>query len=325
MGASHRHLPASLYLDEAFLAYVLKGEFRITWRHSYVIIDIRPGKGKDLCWRLSMRKNVAGKSSFSADQSTIISNDVLLRSMADVCAIYFEHAQNPGRLFVGVSGYPGSGKSTLAKDLCEQLLKTGKHPVLIRQDDFRIEKNARVSDTGEFLHRELPFINQWHNWRELSALLTDIKHCRPPKTFHARSYSPQTKERTDETLYFVKSEVPVIVIIEGAFIFDLGKRNIYNIPRDAIWAMLDLTFFLFRNDPDRFDGTFFWNELKRRKGVEGSDERESRKTSIYIEELQKCNEHAIRAWKRADYFLDNGNFATPELRRNHDQEFFGFQ
>jgi uridine kinase len=222
--------------------------------------------------------------------------------------------------FLGISGYPGAGKTTLAIELSEILKIKGFNIIVVHQDDFRIAKKERLDNNGNFLYEDMPFIHQWHNWKDLQNLLYSIKDAANNSKLFAKKYESETKKRTGKIAFVVNFSKPIIVLIEGAFIFDLGNKNVYGIAPDAINRILDCRIFVFRGSMDKFDDEHFKNVLVSRKLRSGDGvqvENELRKqTEIYVNVINESLKYATDMWKSADFFFDNANFDDPLLKRN---------
>ena len=212
-------------------------------------------------------------------------------------------------IFIGISGFPGAGKSTLAMELENIISKNGYNTFTVHQDDFRIDKKLRLDKDGNFLYSDLPFINQWHDWKDLSYLLYKIKTAKKSITFTSMKYDSKTSKRTMIKEYCVEivKDKTLFVIIEGAFIFDLGKRNLYNIDANQINNLLDFKIFVFRNSEDFFDKENFVEVLISRK-LENKRNKSERNTIYehamkYVDVVNDSINHAIQKWKGADFFF----------------------
>ncbi|KPA11991.1 Phosphoribulokinase/uridine kinase, partial [Candidatus Magnetomorum sp. HK-1] len=149
----------------------------------------------------------------------------LLFDFFEVLNKCFQELKRYQTIFIGIAGFPGAGKSTLAIELNNIISANGYNAFTVHQDDFRIEKKLRLDRNGNFLHNDLPFINQWHDWKDLSDLLYNIKMAKNEITLKSMKYDSETSKRTEIKEYCIKKDKTLIVIIEGAFIFDSVARK----------------------------------------------------------------------------------------------------
>jgi uridine kinase len=220
--------------------------------------------------------------------------------------------------FIGISGPPGAGKTTLSKELERILIGRGLNVIIISQDDFRIDKDQRIDEQGNFLVDDLPFINQWHHWRDIYNVLQFIKNTQAESgSFKMKLYDSKTHKRTKLHEYKTKRDLPYIIIIEGAFIYNIGTNNIYGLRADSIVSILNEQIFVYQKSPDYFDMNNFENVLVLRKlkypdniGKEIILRQQVKHCSKHLE---KCIKTTKSSWKKANIHFDNNDFNNPIL------------
>ncbi len=243
-----------------------------------------------------------------------------MSELAQALTIIAEKNKFSRTIFFGISGYPGAGKTTLALEIADILTIAGFNIIVVHQDDFRIAKAKRLDNNGNFLYGDMPFIHQWHNWKDLHNLIYSIRNAKCNSTFFARKYESETQKRTGRIEYVVNLGKPTFAIIEGAFIFDLGSRNAYGVKPDAIDEVLDCRVFVFRESIDKFDDEHFKNVLISRKlqSKDGIQIKNAirRQSEIYVKVINESIHYAVNKWKAADFFFDNADFSSPLLKNN---------
>lgn len=216
---------------------------------------------------------------------------------------------------IGISGFPGAGKTKMSLDLASFLSSENYNTVVIHQDDFRIEKSLRLKDNGEFNYHDLPFINQWHNWKDLMKVLNEAITSHDNSSIKYYKYDSNTKLRSKLSKISIKKDKPLVIIIEGAFIFNLGKRNVYGVAPNAINSLLDLKIFIHIGNQDVFDKENFIKVLLSRSSKDISDkmikEKEKNRALKYVEVVNNSIKEAIPFWKTADLIISNENFHKP--------------
>ena len=217
------------------------------------------------------------------------------------------------KLFYGISGFPGAGKTTLARELKQLLRERGYNVILIEQDDFRIAKSERYMPNGLARCNNLPLINQWHNWMDMLNLMQLIKQSNGEQIFSILVYDKVSKDRTKDKLYHVRGTGD-IVLVEGAFVFNVGDDNFYGVPSNALFNLFDRSLFVFRELSDEIDEKLVFRLIYEREKSQNpllSDQKNfNRATKLFndfIEDIKDGFSH----WKKAGIYFDNKDLKNP--------------
>lgn len=221
-------------------------------------------------------------------------------------------------LFIGISGLPGAGKTTLSNQLGGMLIDKGLKVITISQDDFRIDKDQRVDKQGNFLVDDLPFINQWHHWRDIYDVLQFIKSTPTESgSMQMKLYDSNTHKRTKLHEYKIDRDSPYAIIVEGAFIFHIGTNNMYDLRADSIVSLLNEQIFVYQKSPDHFDMKNFENIIVSRKlkypDNIGKEEILRKQVKRYSQHLEECIKVARVTWEKANIHFNNSDFNNPIL------------
>lgn len=221
--------------------------------------------------------------------------------------------ESKSKYILGISGFPGAGKSTLTEELEVIFEELGYNVIVIRQDDFRIAKKERYNEDGSQKHPKLPLVNQWHDWNDLSNLITDIKSSKGEQTFTCKTYESGLKEAPKD---YIARGFGDIVLLDGAFIFNVGADNIYGVAPDAIKKQLDKSLFIYRGSPEKLDINWIIDPIFEREKAnhpEKSDkenhERATYLANIFIEDIK----NGLPFWQKADIYFDNTDLDLPKF------------